>query len=144
MVVTRTIQRKPYADTQWRRAPKWSKPRDPNRLQYQRTTVELDVKYNGIAKGKRGGPCNRHLESMGLVRQIVVGRFGEVSKHTMIIVKHCADMIASNNAGYNTEDNAIGHASKTTSRRDCQSLAYVVWQCCWETDLTEGKQQKRS
>ena len=44
------------------------------------------------------------------LRQIVVGRFGEVSKHKMIIVKHCADIIASNTwkyAGYNTEDDFI-------------------------------------
>ena len=60
--------------------------------EYQKKAVELDVKYNRFAKGERGGPCNAHLESMGLVRQIVVGRFGEVSRHTMIIVKICAHM----------------------------------------------------
>ena len=41
--------------------------------EYQRKAVELDVKYNGFEKGQRGGPCNTHLESMGLVRQIAVG-----------------------------------------------------------------------
>ena len=69
----------------------------------------MDVKYNGFEKSKRGGPCNSHLESMGLVRQIAVGRFGEVSRHTLIIVKICSDMIASNTwkySGYNTEDDA--------------------------------------
>ena len=121
--------------------------------EYQRKAVELDVKYNGFEKGQRGGPCNTHLESMGLVRQISVGRFGEVSRHTMIIVKICADMIASNTwkySGYNTENDARACIKNyITKRLSISCLRGVAVLLKDRFDMpgsigVEGKQQKKS
>ena len=121
--------------------------------EYQKKAVELDVKYNRFAKGERGGPCNAHLESMGLVRQIVVGRFGEVSRHTMIIVKICADMIASNTwkySGYNTENDAAACIKNyITKRLSISCLRGVAVLLKDRFDMpgsigVEGKQQKKS
>ena len=121
--------------------------------EYQRKAVELDEKYNGFQKGQRGGPCNTHLESMGLVRQIAVGRFGEVSRHTMIIVKICADMIASNTwkySGYNTENDARACIKNyITKRLSISCLRGVAVLLKDRFDMpgsigVEGKQQKKS
>ena len=121
--------------------------------EYQRKAVELDEKYNGFQKGHRGGPCNTHLESMGLVRQIAVGRFGEVSRHTMIIVKICADMIASNTwkySGYNTENDARACIKNyITKRLSISCLRGVAVLLKDRFDMpgsigVEGKQQKKS
>ena len=121
--------------------------------EYQRKAVELDEKYNGFEKGQRGGPCNTHLESMGLVRQIAVGRFGEVSRHTMIIVKVCADMIASNTwkySGYNTENDARACIKNyITKRLSISCLRGVAVLLKDRFDMpgsigVEGKQQKKS
>jgi hypothetical protein len=91
---------------------------------------------------------------MGLVRQIAVGRFGEVSRHTLIIVKICSDMIASNTwkySGYNTEDDARACIKNyiTKKRLSISCLRGVAVLLKDRFDMpdsigVEGKQQKKS
>ena len=90
---------------------------------------------------------------MGLVRQIAVGRFGEVSRHTMIIVKICADMIASNTwkySGYNTENDARACIKNYISKRlsiSCLRGVAVLLKDRFDMPGSigvEGKQQKKS
>ena len=54
---------------------------------------QLDKDFNGHDEDG-GGPCHTHLMAKGRVRGFVVGLFGEVSSDTLILVRHCVDMIA--------------------------------------------------
>ena len=83
-----------------------------------------------------------------------MGRFGEVSRHTLIIVKICADMIASNTwkySGYNTENDARAciknYIMKKRLSISCLRGVAVLLKDRFDMPDSigvEGKQQKKS